>query len=228
MFHGTAAIADEIKRAGLINSDRLVYAPYGVSPEFTVHATRPRVELPWLAAIGDRPWVLHVGSCIARKRIDVLLEVVAALREKSPDVRLVKVGGEWTAADREQIARRGLGNAIIHVGGLTRSALAEVYRRATVVLIPSGSEGFGLPVIEALACGAVVVASDIPALREAGGNGAVYAPVGDVAQWLDLVGKLLADPAVAPPRAQRLSWARRFTWTAHAEIIARAYHGLLG
>lgn len=62
VFHGTAAIADEIKRAGLINSDRLVYAPYGVSPEFTVHATRPRVELPWLAEIGDRPWVLHVGK----------------------------------------------------------------------------------------------------------------------------------------------------------------------
>ena len=107
------------------------------------------------------------------------------------------------------------------------SELAEVYRRAAVVLIPSGAEGFGLPVIEALACGAAVVASDIPALREAGGPAAVYVPVGDVGAWSDAVAKLLADPAAAPPRCARLAWAGRFTWTAHAETIARAYHRLL-
>src|SRR5271166_2567786 len=99
--------------------------------------------------------------------------------------------------------------------------------RATVVLMPSEAEGFGLPVIEALACGAAVVASDIPALREAGGPAAVYAPVGDIGAWSDLVAKLLTDPAAAPPRADRLAWAGRFTWTAHAEILARAYHRLL-
>ena len=83
--------------------------------------------------------------------------------------------------------------------GLTRAELAEVYRRAAVVLVPSEAEGFGLPVIEALACGAAVVASDIPALREAGGPAAVYAPVGDVGAWADAVAKVLADPAAAPP-----------------------------
>ena len=111
--------------------------------------------------------------------------------------------------------------------GLTRAELAEVYRRATVVLMPSEAEGFGLPVIEALACGAAVVASDIPALREAGGPAAVYAPVGDVGAWSDAVAKLLADPAAAPPRAIGWRGRARFTWTAHAEIIARAYHRLL-
>ena len=199
----------------------------GVAPEFTPGTTQPAVELPWLAEVGGRPWVLHVGSCIARKRIDVLLDVVAAVRETVPDLRLVKVGGEWTADHRERIARLGLAGAITHVCGLTRVELAEVYRRAAVVLVPSEAEGFGLPVIEALACGAAVVASDIPALREAGGPAAVYAPVGDVGAWSDVVAKLLTDPAAAPPRADRLAWAGRFTWTAHAEIIARAYHRLL-
>ncbi len=93
--------------------------------------------------------------------------------------------------------------------------------------MPSGAEGFGLPVIEALACGAAVVASDIPAMRESGGPAAAFVPVGDVGAWSDLVAKLLADPAAAPLRADRLAWAGRFTWTAHAEIIARAYHRLL-
>ncbi len=185
------------------------------------------MELPRFAAIGGRPWVLHVGACITRKRVDVLLEVVAAVRETVPDLHLVKVGGEWTADHRERIARLGLVDAITHLSGLARVELAEVYRRAAVVLVPSEAEGFGLPVIEALACGTAVVASDIPALRESGGPAAVYAPVADVGKWADLVAKLLTNPAAAPPRADRLAWARRFTWTAHAEIIAQSYHRLL-
>ena len=227
VFHSTVAVAEEIKRAGLIDPDRLVLAPYGVSPEFTPGTTQPGVELSWLAEVGGRPWVLHVGTCNKRKRIDVLLDVVAAVRETVPDLRLVKVGGEWTSDHRERITRLGLDGAITHVCGLTRAELAEVYRRAAVVLVPSGAEGFGLPVIEALACGAAVVASDIPALREAGGPAAAFAPVGDVGTWSDLVATLLTEPAAAPPRADRLAWAGRFTWAAHAEVIARAYHRLL-
>ncbi len=227
VYHSTVAVGEQIRRAGLVPPDRLVLAPYGVAPEFVPDPPRPPVEPPWLAGLGGRPWVLHVGSCIPRKRIDVLLDVIAAVRETLPDVRLVKVGGEWSADHRERIARLGLAESIVHVVGLTRAELAEVYRRAAVVLVPSEAEGFGLPVIEALACGAAVVASDIPALREAGGPAALYAPVGDVAAWAALVARALTDPAVAPPRADRLAWAARFSWATHAQTIAQSYRRLL-
>ncbi len=229
VFHNTDAVGEQIKRAGLVHPDRLVLAPLGVASEFTADSPRPPnpSPWPWLAELGGQHWVLHVGTCIPRKRIDVLLDVCAEVRKTFPDLRLVKVSGEWTAAQRDQIDRLGLAGAITHVGGLARAELAEVYRRATVVLMPSEAEGFGLPVIEALACGAAVVASDIPAMREAGGPAAVYAPVGDVEAWSDLVAKLLADPAAAPPRCDRLAWAARFSWATHAETIARAYHRLL-
>ena len=229
VFHSTAAVGEEIRRNGLVDPARLVCAPYGVSIAFTPYAAQTAVDLPWLTEVDQRPWVLHVGSCVTRKRIDVLLDVVAAVRTAVPHLRLVKIGGAWTMAQLEQIARLGLGDAIVHESGLTPNCaeLVEVYRRAPIVLVPSSAEGFGLPVIEALACGAAVVASDIPALREAGGPAAVYAPVGDVEAWTDLVMNLLTDPAAAPPRADRLASARQFTWTAHAEIIARAYHQLL-
>ena len=125
------------------------------------------------------------------------------------------------------MVRLGLTGAITHVTGLSRTELAGVYRRAPVVVIPSYAEGFGLPVIEALGCGTVVVASDIPALREAGGSATVFAPVGDIEVWSSVVAKLLADPTAAPTRAERLAWAGRFTWEAHAEIIARAYRRLM-
>jgi glycosyltransferase involved in cell wall biosynthesis len=140
---------------------------------------------------------------------------------------LLKVGGELTTKHREQIARLDLSRSLTHVSGLTREILAEVYRRAPLVLIPSDAEGFGLPVVEALACGAPVVASDIPALREAGGTAALFAPVADIDAWSDLISKLFADPTIAPAASQRLEWSARFTWSAHAETIASAYHKLL-
>ena len=153
--------------------------------------------------------------------------MVAAIRESEPAIRLLKVGGEWTAEHRQQIGRLGLTDAITHVSGLKCTELAEVYRRAPVVVIPSDSEGFGLPVIEALACGVPVVASDIPALREVGGTAAVYAPVGDIEAWSSVVSRLLTNPAAAPSLTDRLAWAGRFTWAAHAEIIAGTYRRLL-
>jgi glycosyltransferase involved in cell wall biosynthesis len=140
---------------------------------------------------------------------------------------LVKVGGEWSPEQTQRIARLRLSDAIVHARGVSRVELAEVYRRASVVLVTSEAEGFGLPVIEALACGAAVVASDIPALREAGGSAAVYAPVGEIGSWAAAVQCILENQTVAPPRDHRLAWAARFSWTVHAETIARAYHRLL-
>ncbi len=227
VFHNSAQTREQLLKYGLVDPARLVHAPLGVADEFTPDPPQPAPQSEWLAKLTGRPWVLHVGSCIPRKRIDVLLEVVAAVRAKLRDLHLVKVGGEWSADHRERIARHGLESAITHVRDLTRAELAELYRRAGAVLVPSESEGFGLPAAEALACGAAVVASDIPALREAGGPAAVYAPVGDVPAWAEAVAKVLSDPTAAPPRSDRLAWAARFSWPAHAETIARAYHGLL-
>jgi len=226
VFHSTAAVRDDLLRLGLVDAAKLVHAPYGVAAEFTPEPSDP-LTVPWLDAVRGHSWLLHVGSCIPRKRIDVLLEVVAAVRRRVPKLRLVKVGGDWTNEHRERIARHGLEQAIVHVQGVPRAELAEAYRRASVVLIPSEAEGFGLPVIEALACGAVVVASDIPPLREAGGSAALFAPVGDIGAWANVVEQLLANPAAAPPRADRIAWASRFTWQAHADIIAGTYLNLV-
>src|SRR5262249_4502336 len=154
---------------------------------------------------------------------DVLLDVMAAVRETVPDLGLVKVGGAWSAEHRDQIARLGLAGAIIHVDGLTRAELAEVYRRAAVVLVPSEAEGFGLPVFAARACGARVGASDLRALGEAGGRAGFSVPVADVGAWADATATLVPNPpaTATAPRAERLAWAARFSWRAHAETIAR-------
>jgi glycosyltransferase involved in cell wall biosynthesis len=235
VLHSTQAVGDELKRLGLIDPAKLVHAPYGVSAEFTPHPTSPAEPMPWLNDLTGRPWVLHVGSCIPRKRIDVLLDVLAELRRTLPEVKLVKVGGEWSAEHREQMSRLNLQPAVVHVTGLSREQLAEVYRRAPVVLVPSEAEGFGLPVIEALACGSAVVASDLPVLREVGGEVTTYCAVGDVPAWVAAVqhcGLLapragMADRSPSEQNASRLAWASRYRWAAHADTIAAAYHRIL-
>jgi glycosyltransferase involved in cell wall biosynthesis len=225
VFHLAQEVGREIVRHGLVDPSRLVHAAPGVAPEYTPEPTLPAPLPPgW----GGAPFLLHVGSCIPRKRIDVLLSGFAVARCRRPDLRLLQVGGTWSSAQREQIDRQGLTDAVAQMRGLTREAIAALYRASSLVLLPSEAEGFGLPVIEALACGATVLASDIPVLREVGGDAAVYCPAGDVPAWAGAIDRLLTNPDSAPPRAERLAQAARYTWEAHARTIAEAYQRLLG
>jgi glycosyltransferase involved in cell wall biosynthesis len=108
--------------------------------------------------------------------------------------------------------------------------LAAIYRRAAVVLQPSEREGFGLPVVEALGCGTPVIASDLPVLREVGGDAAFYCPVGDVASWSEAVTKLLSETLDDESRARRcdlrqrgLTQAAKFSWAEYAKKMVALY-----
>lgn len=225
VFHSTGPVKEAILRHKLIDESKLVHAPYGVSAEFTGvpqdNETRP-VDRGVPSFLNEQS-VVHVGSCIPRKRIDVLLEMFAEVRQKKPDVKLIKVSGTFTSEHLKQISRLELGPSIVHLQGLSRSELATIYRSAAVVLVPSEFEGFGLPVIEALACGAPVIASDIPVLREVGGDSVSYCPVGNINQWVARTLDVLRNPDAAATRAVRLSHAATFSWENHARIIADAY-----
>jgi glycosyltransferase involved in cell wall biosynthesis len=158
----------------------------------------------------------------------MLLGVFAAIRVSFPKLSLIQVGGTWSKESEASLDRFGLRDSVLQLRGLPSEHLAELYRRATVVLLPSEAEGFGLPIIEALACGAIVVASDIPVLREVGGDAVLYCPVGDVAAWVGALSRVLSDMTLAPHPEVRLSRAARFSWTAHARTIADAYLRLAG
>jgi glycosyltransferase involved in cell wall biosynthesis len=205
----------------------LVQAPLGIASEFHAEATVDARASELLAALGGHPFLLHVGSCIPRKRIDVLLEVFARLRNRFPDLKLVKVGGVWMAEQARLLHEQRIADEVLHVPTAERRTLAVLYRRAAAVLLPSDAEGFGLPVVEALACGSPVIISDLPVLREVGGDAAVYCPAGDGAAWSDTVERLLGAPCLAPAVDIRLQQARRFSWQRHAQIIADSYLRLL-
>jgi glycosyltransferase involved in cell wall biosynthesis len=226
VFHLTDAVRKEIERFGVVDPRRLVRAPVAAAAEFVYRPLATSEVGRPLGMVGSDAYVMHVGSCIPRKRVDVLLRVFAEVR--GPGLRLVQVGGEWTAAQRELIETLHLGDAVRQVRGLERTAIAELYRGAAAVLQPSDAEGFGLPVVEALACGAVVVASDIPVLREVGGGAAIFCPVGDVGRWSHAVAALIDGTYPAPALDVRLAQAAKYSWAAHARTIAGAYRDLLG
>ncbi len=223
VFHHARAVGEEILRHELVAPDRLVHAPAGVAPEF--HPSPVGEPLPGGVAPGA--YLLHVGSCISRKRIDVLLAAFAAARSARPGLHLVQVGGEWTGEQQALIARLGVGDAVVQLRGLDRTALAALYRGAALVLQPSDAEGFGLPVVEALACGAPVLASDIPVLREVGGEAALYCRAGDLAAWGRMAATILGGALPVPPVSARLAQAARFSWEAQARVIVGAYRDLL-
>jgi glycosyltransferase involved in cell wall biosynthesis len=224
VFHSTAVLRRSIEEYGLVDPARLVLAPYGIAAEFGPEAAP---EPSHAVMPGDAPFVLHVGSCVPRKRTDVLLAVFAELRARQPSLRLVQVGGEWRAEQRRQIESLRLADAIVQVRGIERRVMAGLYRRAALVLQPSEREGFGLPVIEALACGAIVVASAIPPIEEIGAEAVVLCPVGDVSRWVETSLRLLSNPGAAPAREIRLARARRYSWREHARIVGDAYLRLL-
>jgi glycosyltransferase involved in cell wall biosynthesis len=171
--------------------------------------------------------LLHVSSTIPRKRIDVLLEVFSRFRGICPDARLLRVGGPLTGDQQRLAERLNVVDAIVELPFLDRYQLAALYRRASVVLLPSEREGFGLPVVEAMACGTPVIASDIPALREVGGTAAHYCAVGDVSAWVEALAHFRlghSDPVVREwRRAQCLSTAAKFDWGRYAAQMAMLY-----
>ncbi|QDT15493.1 glycosyltransferase [Alienimonas californiensis] len=219
----------ELVASGFAQADRVALAPLGVCEEFARQSANAAAEAAGAAELAARdlpagPFLLHVGSCIPRKRIDVLLEVFAAVRAERPELTLVQVGGIWTEGQRETLERLRLGDSVRQLSGLSRTALATLYRRSQTALQPSASEGFGLPVAEALACGAKVIASDLPVLREVGGPLATFAPVGDVPAWR--AATLAALDAPPPDPALADAHLRQFTWEEHARRIGAVYERL--
>lgn len=181
---------------------------------------------------GQRVEILHVGSTIPRKRIDVLIRVLAGVQGGDPDARLVRVGGPLTAEQRSLARDLGVADAIVSLPFLDRSTLAAVYRRSALLVLPSEREGFGLPVLESLACGTPVVASDIDALREVGGSAVTYCPVDRVDDWVAAVTALLQMRAQRPDdwRARRdagIARANAFSWSRYTTEILSLYRRLL-
>ena len=203
-----------------------------------VHVTPLAASLPSAAAdpgaalerLGvPRPYVLFVGTLEPRKNVVTL---VRAYRQVAPDVphALVLTGPDgWFAAKMDaELARPGPGT-VVRTGHVTQDDLDALYRGADAFAYPSAYEGFGLPVLEALARGVPTIASDVPALREVAGDAALFVVPGDVAELAETLGRVLGDEALAGDlRTRGPARAAGFTWAATARATLEAYRHVTG
>ncbi len=227
----SVAVREELAATDLVESSRLLVVPNGVHPAFT--PSRDAAADAEAARLLDGQTrdgieLLHVGIPVPRKRIDRALAVLAAVSRVRPAARLIRVGGPLTPDLHARAERLGVAAKVLELPRLTPEVLAAVYRRANVLLMPSDAEGFGLPVIEALACGTPVVASHLPSLRETGGSAARYVMADDVTGWCSEVWGVVgrSPQEVEQWRVGALAHAARFTWRAAAEALLPVYREL--
>jgi glycosyltransferase involved in cell wall biosynthesis len=209
--------------------EQISVIPPGVDPVFFEAASPLAAEsITEILSGNAQPYLLHVGSTIRRKRIDVLLRVFAKIAAGFPDLRLVRVGGPFTAEQSRLARELGINQKIVQAPHLSKAQLAAIYRKALMLLQTSDAEGFGLPVIEAMACGCPVIASDIAPLREAASSAATYCPVADVESWSGKSIQMLHEWEASPGRWEaRKVEARRhashFTWSENARQTVDIY-----
>jgi glycosyltransferase involved in cell wall biosynthesis len=228
----TRATRDALVDASLLSPDRLVVVHNGVHGALLAgDDDEARGEVARLAGAPRGIELLHVGSTIPRKRIDVLLRAVAEVRRRRASVSLLRAGGTLTVQQRRLAASLGLMEAVVELPPLTPRMLAALYRRAVITLLPSDYEGFGLPVIESMASGTPVLASRVPALVEVGGGAAAYVEPGDPASWAQAIDRLLDEREHEPGwwahrREQGRRHAAGFSWEAYGRIMADVYRGI--
>jgi glycosyltransferase involved in cell wall biosynthesis len=199
----------------------------GVSPIFV---PRPASE-----AVHDDPTrprtVLYVGRSDPYKNLPLLIESFSEARQKAPFPIQLKILGPPDPRYPEagqRVKALGMEAAISWVGYQASSVLVKAYQDADVVVLPSRYEGFGLPVVEAMACGAPMLCSDIPVLKEIGGQAAFYTPLDNGPELANGILRVLTDNELRRNMIQfGFEQARQFTWTAAARQTIALYHELI-
>jgi glycosyltransferase involved in cell wall biosynthesis len=208
-------VARELQELLGVSRDRVRVVPPGLGPELSPTAGPRPAGL-------ERPYVLAVGTSSARKNLTLLDRLAPQLDEAGLDT--VIAGSDRTYLRGPAAATRGAGAR--RLGYVHEAALPALYAHAQVLAMPSLYEGFGLPCIEAMACGTPVVAADRAALPEACGGAALLADPDDA----DAFARALLE--AAGPASERLAAAGReraaaLSWERSAELVDEAIDGLL-
>jgi glycosyltransferase involved in cell wall biosynthesis len=222
--HATAA--DCARLAG-VDPGRVHVVPHGLSPRY--RPAEPEVVEATLARLGLRqPYLLGVGTFEPRKGLAHLVAVTRRLR-RDHDVDLVVAGqqGLFGPALRAELAV--LGSHARDLGFVATADLVALYGGAAAFVFPSAYEGFGLPLLEAMGCGAVAVGFANSSLPEVAGDAAVLVPDGDREALLAALQRLLSDPGEAASRRRLgVEHAATFTWAGAARATVGVYEAALG
>jgi len=225
----SAVTRDDVVRLHGVDPARVHVVHLGVDAAFrvpdpaAVAALRTRLGLA-------APFVLYVGGIDERKNVTMLVDAFAHARALGlpPGTRLAFAGRmddapEWPAL-RERVRARGLDDAFAPLGFVAGAELPVLFGAADLFAFPSLYEGFGLPPLEAMACGTPVVSTTGGSLGEVIGDAARTAPADDPRAFGEAIAAVMGDDATrATLRSRGLAHAARFTWDRTAEATVAAY-----
>lgn len=222
--------ADAEHRAG-VPAERIRLVPSGVDDPGP--GPDPLVQESVLDRYGltGTRFVLYPAITYAHKNHETLVAAFARVARDRPDVRLVLTGspGPYEGLVRSAITAYGLDDAVVRPGRIPEADLDVLYRRASVLAFPSRYEGFGLPVLEAMARGCPVVASRVAALPGVTGGAAELIEPLDVADWAQALANLLDDAGRRTVLARRgVERSHHFRWPDAATALAAVYRDVVG
>jgi glycosyltransferase involved in cell wall biosynthesis len=212
--------------------DRVVVAHLSAGQRFRPVQDRERlakVRARW--GLQDHPFLLSVANPQPRKNIPLLVRCFFGVAARLPSWtgRLVLVGNPKAgfgveAIDQEVARRPEFADRVLRASGVSDEDLASLYSACEGFVFPSTYEGFGLPVLEALQCGAPVICSNRSSLPEVVGSAAILVDPGDEAALVEAIAGLVSNPDRHEQlRVLGIEQAGKFSWQASADSVARAY-----
>ncbi len=212
------ATADALAQHIPAAAGRTVVAPLGVTL-----APAGQLDAAEAASLPAPGFVLAVGTLEPRKNLPRLVAAYGSLEERvQREHPLVVVGARGWQTGETLAALQALGERCTMLGHVSDAALAELYRRCAVFCFPSLGEGFGLPVLEAMAAGAAVLTSNVSSLPEVGGDAVAYADPSDVTDIARGLERLLGDESARNELGRRArARAGEFTWERFAQITLK-------
>ncbi len=200
----------------------------GVEPLFCPRPAQQVEQFRRRWGVPETPLLLHVGHTQPRKNLEGLLRALAILRKRVPNVVLLQVGGIPTLRQQRLIATLSLAENVRFLGRVDDEALVLLYNLADVFVFPSLYEGFGFPVLEAMACGTPVVASNTSSLPEVVGDAGLLVDPRSPESIAVAIHRLLSDPDLRHTLRRRgRERAAKFSWERTARETLAVYESLL-
>ncbi len=212
-----------------IAAEKVVVIPNGVEDKFYQLPAGKVLEIKEIyESSPDTFCLLNVGTNHQRKNIDNILRSLILLRDRGVSVKLWKVGSEFSSEQQKLIQSHDLESMITFISTPDKITLLKLYNAADALLAPSLYEGFGLTILEAMACGTPVISANVSSLPEVAGDAAILVNPLDVQAIADAVCALQRDEKLRQSYIEKgLNRTKQFSWRSSTEQVVKVYESLV-